>query len=53
MYFIEFENSNDRVSEEDMVKVGSLVSGVVDRVTTNGVLVYVNAKGYAKGTIST
>ncbi len=53
MYFIEFENSNDRVSEEDMVKLGSLVSGVVDRVTTNGVVVYVNAKGYSKGTIST
>uniref|UniRef100_A0A2N9FCM1 S1 motif domain-containing protein n=1 Tax=Fagus sylvatica TaxID=28930 RepID=A0A2N9FCM1_FAGSY len=42
-----------RVSEEDMVKLGSLVSGVVDRVTTNGVVVYVNAKGYSKGTIST
>lgn len=42
-----------RVSEEDMVKLGSLVSGVVDRITTHGVVVYVNAKGYSEGTIST
>ncbi|KAG6700889.1 hypothetical protein I3842_08G135300 [Carya illinoinensis] len=41
-----------RVSEEDMVTLGSLVSGVVDGVTTNGIIVYVNAKGYSKGTIS-
>ncbi|XP_065632266.1 rRNA biogenesis protein RRP5 [Quercus suber] len=42
-----------RVSEEDMVKLGSLISAVVDRVTTNGVIVYVNAKGYSRGTIPT
>lgn len=36
-----------------MVKLGSLVSGVVDRVTTHGVVVYVNSKGYSMGTIST
>lgn len=36
-----------------MVKLGSLVSGVVDRITTHGVVVYVNAKGYSEGTIST
>lgn len=53
MHCIEFEKTNDRVSEEDMVKLGSLISAVVDRVTTNGVIVYVNAKGYSKGTIPT
>lgn len=43
----------DRVSESDVLKLGSLVSGVVDRVTPDAVIVYVNAKGYSKGTIST
>lgn len=42
-----------RVSEDDMAKLGSLVSGVVDRVTPNAVVVYVNAKGYSMGTIFT
>lgn len=36
-----------------MAKLGSLVSGVVDRVTPNAVVVYVNAKGYSMGTIFT
>ncbi|KAK9266592.1 hypothetical protein L1049_021657 [Liquidambar formosana] len=42
-----------RVSEDDMVKLGSLVSGVVERVTSHAIIVCVNAKGYSKGTIST
>ncbi|KAH9737715.1 rRNA biogenesis protein RRP5 [Citrus sinensis] len=42
-----------RVSEDDLVKLGSLVSGVVDVVTPNAVVVYVIAKGYSKGTIPT
>ncbi|KAJ0089046.1 hypothetical protein Patl1_32885 [Pistacia atlantica] len=42
-----------RVSEDDLVKLGSIVSGVVDVVTPNAVILYVNAKGYSKGTIST
>lgn len=42
-----------RVSEEDIIKLGSLVSGVVDRVTNDGVVVFVNAKSYLEGTIST
>ncbi|KAG8646904.1 rRNA biogenesis protein RRP5 isoform X3 [Manihot esculenta] len=41
-----------RVSEEP-VKLGSVVAGVVEKVTPFGVIVYVNAKGYMKGTIST
>ncbi|CAK9145936.1 unnamed protein product [Ilex paraguariensis] len=41
-----------RVSEEDVVKLGSLVSGIVERVTANSTIVNVNFKGYMKGTIS-
>ncbi|KAK7392757.1 hypothetical protein VNO78_21204 [Psophocarpus tetragonolobus] len=41
-----------RVSEDDMVTLGSLVSGVVDRRTSNAVVVYVNASGFSRGTIS-
>lgn len=37
----------------DVLKLGSLVSGVVDRVAPDAVIVYVNAKGYSKGTIYT
>lgn len=40
-------------SKEDIVNIGSIVSGVVDRVTPNAVVVNVNAKGYSKGTIFT
>ncbi|MED6145261.1 hypothetical protein PIB30_023503 [Stylosanthes scabra] len=40
-----------RVSEEDKVRLGSLVSGVVDRITANSVVVYVNASGFSWGTI--
>ncbi|XP_062112321.1 rRNA biogenesis protein RRP5 isoform X2 [Humulus lupulus] len=42
-----------RVSEDDIIKIGTLVSGVVDVVTPNAVVVYVNGKTYLKGTIST
>ncbi|XP_072077832.1 rRNA biogenesis protein RRP5 isoform X2 [Arachis hypogaea] len=41
-----------RVAEEDKVRLGSLVSGVIDRITTNAVVVYVNASGFSWGTIS-
>ncbi|CAN6577203.1 unnamed protein product [Malus baccata var. baccata] len=40
-----------RVSEDDVAKLGGLVSGVVDRVTPSAV--YVNGKGYSMGTIFT
>ena len=36
-----------------MVKLGSVVGGVVDRVTPHAIIVNVSAKGYLKGTIST
>ena len=42
-----------RISEDDNIKIGSLVSGVVDVVMPNAVVVYVNGKNYLKGTIST
>jgi len=35
-----------------VVTLGSLVSGVVDIVTSNNVVVYVNASGFSRGTIS-
>ncbi|XP_020233818.1 rRNA biogenesis protein RRP5 [Cajanus cajan] len=41
-----------RVTEDDMVTLGSLVSGVVDRITSTAVVVYVNASGFSRGTIS-
>ncbi|RDY08514.1 rRNA biogenesis protein RRP5, partial [Mucuna pruriens] len=41
-----------RVTEDDMVTLGSLVSGVVDRITSSAVVVYVNASGFSRGTIS-
>lgn len=42
-----------RFSEEDGIKMGSVVTGVIDKVTPSLVTVYVNAKDYMKGTIST
>ncbi|KAF5737374.1 protein RRP5 isoform X2 [Tripterygium wilfordii] len=42
-----------RVSEDDAVKLGSLVSGVVDKVTPSAVIVCVSSEGRLKGSIST
>ena len=33
--------------------MGSVVTGVIDKVTASSVIVYVNAKDYLKGTIAT
>ncbi|KAL5063071.1 hypothetical protein RYX36_024808, partial [Vicia faba] len=41
-----------RVSEDDMVTLGSIVSGIVDRVTSNVVVVYIDSSGFSRGTIS-
>ncbi|KAL6997499.1 hypothetical protein U1Q18_007623 [Sarracenia purpurea var. burkii] len=41
-----------RVIEDNIVKVGSIVSGVVERVTPHTVIVLVNTQVYTKGTIS-
>lgn len=36
-----------------MVKLGSLVTGVVEAVSPRGVVIYVKAKSFFKGTIPT
>lgn len=41
-----------RVTEDDMVKLGCLLSGVVDRITSNAIVVNVNASDFSRGTIS-
>ncbi|XP_004514152.1 rRNA biogenesis protein RRP5 [Cicer arietinum] len=41
-----------RVSEDDVVTLGSIVSGIVDRVTSNAVVVSINSSGFSRGTIS-
>ncbi|GKV41870.1 hypothetical protein SLEP1_g49347 [Rubroshorea leprosula] len=41
-----------RVPEDQMVKLGSIVSGVVESVTPQAVYVCVNGKTYLRGTIS-
>ncbi|XP_024994056.1 rRNA biogenesis protein RRP5 isoform X2 [Cynara cardunculus var. scolymus] len=41
-----------RTSEDDTIKLGSLVSGTVERVTPHGIIVDVGVKGYMKGMIS-
>ncbi|KAI3417734.1 uncharacterized protein J3R85_014181 [Psidium guajava] len=40
-----------RISEDDMVRLGSLVSGVVEAVSPHGLVIYVEAKSFFKGTI--
>lgn len=44
--------STDRVSEDDVVKPGTLISGVVERVTPNKIIISVDVNGYTKGTLS-
>ncbi|KAF8085254.1 hypothetical protein N665_0674s0019 [Sinapis alba] len=41
------------VSEDDSIKLGSFVSGVIDSITPQAVTVHVKSKGFLKGTIST
>ena len=48
---LSFIISPAKVSEDDMVKLGSVVSGVVELVTPNAVHLHVNVKGNMKGTI--
>ncbi|OVA06347.1 Ribosomal protein S1 [Macleaya cordata] len=48
---ISFNLSPTRASADDIVKLGTVVSGVVERLTPNAVIVHVNDKGYLKGTI--
>ncbi|OMO51868.1 hypothetical protein CCACVL1_29542 [Corchorus capsularis] len=41
-----------RINLNDMVKLGSVVSGVVDGITPSAVVIQVNSKAHLKGTIS-
>ncbi|KAL4342371.1 hypothetical protein GQ457_08G016920 [Hibiscus cannabinus] len=41
-----------RISEDDMVKLGSVVSGVVEGLTPSAVVINLNSKAHLKGTIS-
>ncbi|KAL8150493.1 hypothetical protein V2J09_020301 [Rumex salicifolius] len=50
---LSFIISPTRMSGDEMVKMGSLVSGVVEHVTPRSVLLYVNTKGNMRGTIFT
>ncbi|KAL9228093.1 hypothetical protein vseg_003707 [Gypsophila vaccaria] len=50
---LSFIISPPKISEADMVKLGSIVSAVVEFVTPNAVLLHVNVKGSIKGTIFT
>ncbi|XP_010464942.1 PREDICTED: rRNA biogenesis protein RRP5-like [Camelina sativa] len=40
------------VSEDDSIKLGSIVSGIIDSITSQAVIVRVKSKGVLKGTIS-
>ncbi|XVF75995.1 hypothetical protein PTKIN_Ptkin13bG0232000 [Pterospermum kingtungense] len=40
-----------RISEDDMVKLGSVVSGVVDRLIPSAVVICINSNAHLKGTI--
>uniref|UniRef100_A0A1J3HSM0 rRNA biogenesis protein RRP5 n=1 Tax=Noccaea caerulescens TaxID=107243 RepID=A0A1J3HSM0_NOCCA len=41
------------VSEDDSIKLGSIVSGVIDSITPQAVIVRVKSKGFLKGRVST
>nr|XP_043631998.1 rRNA biogenesis protein RRP5 isoform X2 [Erigeron canadensis] len=48
---LSFLVTSARTSEDDEVKLGSLVSGTVTRVTQNAIIVDIGVKGYIKGKI--
>ncbi|EEF30787.1 programmed cell death protein, putative [Ricinus communis] len=50
---LSFTMKPTRVPKEEALKLGSVVAGVVEKVTSNAVIVYVNSKGYTRGIIST
>ncbi|XP_022743667.1 rRNA biogenesis protein RRP5 isoform X2 [Durio zibethinus] len=49
---LSFQMKPVRISEDDMVKLGSVVSGVVERLTPSAVVIHVNSKAHLTGTIS-
>ncbi|PIN20215.1 rRNA processing protein Rrp5 [Handroanthus impetiginosus] len=50
--YLSFNMTPTRMSEDERLKPGSLVSGIVERVTPQAVVVDVNASSHMKGTIS-
>ncbi|XP_010934562.1 rRNA biogenesis protein RRP5 isoform X2 [Elaeis guineensis] len=48
---ISFVISPKRSSENDVAKLGSIVSGVVERLTPAAVIIHVNGNAYLKGTL--
>ncbi|KAJ6846908.1 rRNA biogenesis protein RRP5 [Iris pallida] len=50
---ISFVTSTKRVLEDDVAKVGDLVSGTVEQVTATTIIVQMGSTSYMKGTIST
>ncbi|XP_052176477.1 rRNA biogenesis protein RRP5 isoform X2 [Diospyros lotus] len=49
---LSFNMKPARVSEQDIVRLGSIVSGVVEQVTPHAAVVRVNAECYTRGTIT-
>lgn len=50
---LSFIMSSSRMSEDDVVKPGRLISGVVERITPNNIIISIDINGYTKGTLST
>ncbi|XVE75785.1 hypothetical protein DITRI_Ditri12bG0120500 [Diplodiscus trichospermus] len=49
---LSFQMKPVRISEDDVVKLGSIVSGVVEELTPSAVVIRVNSKAHLKGAIS-
>lgn len=45
--------STDRKSQDEVVKPGRLISGVVEQITPNTIIISIDVDGYTKGTLST
>lgn len=45
--------STGRMSEDDVVKPGRLISGVVEQISPNTIIISIDVNGYTKGTLST
>ncbi|KAK4767494.1 hypothetical protein SAY86_015244 [Trapa natans] len=48
---LSFTMKSSRISDDVVVQLRSIVSGVVDEITPRGIFVYVNGKGYSRGRI--
>lgn len=50
---LSFIMSSSRKSEDEVVKPGRLISGVVEQITPNTIIISIDVDGYTKGTLST